>query len=88
MAFIEVEAEIRACLNTVEMTVDTADPKLKRMPNLDAVTNALVDDLNILFLIGRIKVRARKAQTNGCRLTSQLKQSNSVSFTRWLRSMG
>lgn len=28
MTFIEVEAEIRACLNTIDMTADTADPKL------------------------------------------------------------
>ncbi|WNZ54774.1 hypothetical protein [Microbulbifer sp. ZKSA004] len=53
MTFIEVEAEIRACLNTIDMTADTADPKLRDMlkvqvNNLDAATNALVDELNTL----------------------------------------
>ncbi|WHI46777.1 hypothetical protein [Microbulbifer sp. VAAF005] len=53
MTFIEVEAEIRACLNTIEVTADTADPKLRDMlelqvNNLDAATNALVDELNTL----------------------------------------
>ncbi|WP_226649429.1 hypothetical protein [Microbulbifer variabilis] len=53
MTFIDVEAEIRACLNTIEMTADTADPKIRDMlkvqiNNLDAATNTLVDELNAL----------------------------------------
>ncbi|WP_445364941.1 LexA family protein [Microbulbifer sp. ANSA001] len=53
MTFIEVEAEIRACLDTIDMTADTADPKLRDMlkvqvNNLNAATNALVDELNSL----------------------------------------
>ncbi|WP_020413304.1 hypothetical protein [Microbulbifer variabilis] len=53
MTFIEVEAEICACWNTIDMTADTADPKLRDMlkvqvNNLNAATNALVDELNSL----------------------------------------
>ncbi|USD19930.1 hypothetical protein [Microbulbifer variabilis] len=53
MTFIDVEAEIRACLNTIEMTADTTDPKIRDMlkvqiNNLDAATNTLVDELNTL----------------------------------------
>ncbi|QFT55565.1 hypothetical protein [Microbulbifer sp. THAF38] len=53
MTFIDVEAEIRACLNTIEITADTADPKIRDMlkvqiNNLDAATNTLVDELNAL----------------------------------------
>ncbi|WP_444897885.1 hypothetical protein [Microbulbifer sp. SSSA005] len=40
-------------MNTIEMTADTADPKIRDMlkvqiNNLDAATNTLVDELNAL----------------------------------------
>ncbi|AWF81521.1 hypothetical protein BTJ40_12195 [Microbulbifer sp. A4B17] len=53
MAFIELQAEIQAYLDTIHMTADTADPKIKdiliaQANHLGGAVNCLVDELNTL----------------------------------------